>query len=151
MAAALPVALAVGGTLLKAGSTIMSSRAEAKQLKGQAKQLEAQAGTERASSQRRAIEDRRQARLATSRGLAVAAASGAGADDPTVVNMMADLEGEGEYRALASLYEGEEQARSLQAEAVARRTEAKNTKRAGLINAAGTILSSASSMAGKYG
>lgn len=136
-------AAAIGGTLLDAGGTILGSRSQAKDLKRQANQFDDMAGNTRASSQRAAREERRQARLAASRGLAVAAASGGGASDPTVVNMMADLEGEGEYRALSAMYEGETQARQYEAEAKARRKEAKNVKRAGLLKAGSTILSSA--------
>lgn len=133
----------VAGTALDAGGTILSGRAESKQLKSQARQLEAMAGNTRGTAQRSAREERRQAKLASSRALAVAAASGGGATDPTVVNIMADLEAEGEYRALAQMYEGEEMARSQQAEALARRKEAKNVKRASYMKAGSTILSSA--------
>ena len=137
-------AAAIGGSLLDAAGTILGSRAEAKDLKRQASQYNDMAGNTRGTSQREASEQRRRARLAASRGLAVAAASGGGASDPTVVNMMADLAGEGEFRALSAMYEGETQARQYEAEANARRKEAKNVKRAGLFKAGSTILSSAS-------
>lgn len=137
-------AAAIGGSLLDATGTILGSRAEAKDLKRQASQYNDMAGNTRGTSQREASEQRRRARLAASRGLAVAAASGGGASDPTVVNMMADLAGEGEFRALSAMYEGETQARQYEAEANARRKEAKNVKRAGLFKAGSTILSSAS-------
>jgi hypothetical protein len=150
MAQAIPIALAVGATALQAGGTIIGANAEAKSLRSEAAQLDAMAGQDRASSQREAVEQRRQARLLQSRALAVGAATG-GAMDPTVVNTIADLEGEGAYRALTALYEGEESAQSKEAEAKARRKEAKNVKRAGLINAGAQVLSSASSLAGKYG
>lgn len=68
-------ALAVAGPLVSATGTILGARSEAKALKKEAQQLEIQAGTERAISQRSAMEERRQARLAASRGLAVAAAA----------------------------------------------------------------------------
>lgn len=142
--AQLALPAAVAGTLLSASGTILGSRSEAKALNSQARQYDDMAGNTRATSQRSAREERRQARLASSRGLAVAAASGGGASDPTVVNMMADLEGEGEYRALSAMYEGETQARQYEAEAQARRKEAKNVKRAGLIKGMSTILSGAS-------
>lgn len=144
-------ALAIGGKVVSGVGTILSAQSQAKALKKEARQLDAQAGTERASSQRAAMEERRQARLAQSRGLALAAASGGGADDPTVMNLLADLEGEGEYRALTSLYEGEEQGRSLEAQADARRKEAKNAKRAGWMQGIGTILGAGTSMADRYG
>jgi hypothetical protein len=151
MAQAIPLALTVAGTALSAGGSIIGANAEAKELRSEAAQLEAQAGLERASSHRQAIEERRQARLAASRGLAVAAASGASADDPTVVNALAGIEGEGEYRALTALYNGEEQARGMEAQAAANRRGAKSTKKAALFNAAGTVLSAGSTLYDRYG
>jgi len=58
-----------------------------------------------------------------------------------------------DYRALTALYNGEEQARSDEAQANARRTEAKNVKRAGRIKGISSILGAASSdsMLGRYG
>lgn len=150
MAHLIPVGLAVAGSALSAGGTILGAKSEAKQLRSEADQLEIQAGTERASSQRRAMEERRQARLVSSRALAVAAASG-GASDPTVVNMMADIEGEGEYRALSALYEGNEEAIGLENQARARRKEAKNVKKASYLKAGSTILQAGSSLASRYG
>lgn len=144
-------ALLIGGTLVEAAGTISGARSEAKQLKSQAAQLEANAGLERASSQREAIEQRRQSRLAQSRALALAAASGGGASDPTVTNIIADLEGEGEYRALSSLYEGNERAIGLENDAKARRKEAKNVKKASYFKAASSILKGGSSFAERYG
>ena len=144
-------ALAIGGSVLKAGGTIFSSQAQAKSLKNEARQLDTKAGLERASSQREAMEERRKARLLQSRGQAVAAASGGGADDPTIVNLMADIAGEGEYRSLTALYEGNERAFGLEAEAKARRKEAKNAKIAGYIDAGSTLIGAGSSMAQRYG
>ena len=139
------------GTAVSAGGTILGAKSEAKALRSEARQLDAKAGLERASSQRAAIEERRQAGLASSRTLALAAASGAGASDPTVINMMADLAGEGEYRALTALYQGEEEARGLESQAAMRRKEAKATKTAGYLKAAGTILNAGSSMYDRFG
>ena len=151
MAQAIPIGLAVAGTALSAGGTILGANAEARELRKEAAQLDIRAGLERASSHRQAIDERRQARLAASRGLAVAAASGGGADDPTVVNELAKIEGEGEFRALSALYSGEESARGTESEADAKRRAAKSTKKAGLIGAAGSVLSAGSSLYGRYG
>lgn len=144
-------ALAIGGAALKAGGTIFSSRSQAKSLKSEAAQLDVQAGQTQASSQRDAIEQRRQARLVQSRALAVAAASGGGADDPGVVNIISDIAGEGEYRAMTALYNGDTEAAGLRGQATARRKEAKNVKTAGLINAASTLVGAGSSMFDRYG
>lgn len=149
--AILPAALAVAGTALSAGGTIIGANSEAAQLRSQAAQLEAKAGLERASSQRQAIDEKRNARLASSRALAVAASSGAGADDPTVVNTIAGIEGEGEYRALTALYNGDQEALGMEAQAAANRKGAKATKTAGLLKAGGTILSAGSSLYDRFG
>ena len=151
MAQALPVILAVGGKALEAGGTLLGASGEAKQLRGEADQLDEQAGRTRASSQRQAMEERRQARLVASRALAVAAASGGGADDPTVVNLIANTEGEGEYRALTALYNGNEDALGMEAQAKAKRREAKNVKTASYLKAAGSIIGAGSTLADRYG
>jgi hypothetical protein len=143
-------ALAIAGTAVKGVGTILSSRSQAKQLKSEAAQLDAQALTEQASSQREAVEQRRNARFAQSRALALAAAGGTSASDGDIEKIISDIAGEGEYRALSALYSGDEQADSLKAQARARRKEAKNVKTAGLISAAGTLLEGGSSIAGRY-
>ena len=150
MAHALPIALAVGGAAISGAGTIIGAHDKDKALRKEALQLERQAGIERAASQRKAMEEKRQARLVASRAQAVGAATG-GALDPTVVNAMADIEGEGEFRALTALYEGEEEARGLEAQAVARRKEGKNAKKASYFQAAGSILSAGSTLADRYG
>lgn len=115
------VASSVAGTAMSAMGTIAAGNAAAAEGEAarqaaeyKAKQQEVQAGQERAAAQRDAIEERRQGRLAMSRGLALSAAGG-GAADPTVVNLMGDLEAESEYRALAAIYGGEDRARNLEA------------------------------------
>lgn len=142
--------LAIGGKLVEGVGSIVGGNSQAKQLKSEAKQLERNAGLERATSQRQSIEERRQAELASSRALALAAASGGGADDPTVVNTIADIEGEGEYRALTALYNGDQSARGMEDEAAARRKEAKNIKRASIFKAVGSVLSAGSSLMDRY-
>lgn len=142
--------LAIGGKLVEGVGSIVSGNSQAKQLKSEAKQLERNAGLERATSQRQSIEERRQAELASSRALALAAASGGSADDPTVVNTIADIEGEGEYRALTALYNGDQSARGMEDEAAARRKEARNIKRASIFKAVGSVLSAGSSLMDRY-
>ena len=79
-----------------------------------------------------ASEQRRQGRLLSSRALAVAAASGAGAGDPTVENIIGDIGAEGEFRALSEMFIGEERARGLEMEADLRIFEAGQERIAGL-------------------
>ena len=91
---------------ISAGSQLIGGAQKAGAAEEEALQLERRAGESRATSQREAIEERRQSRLAVSRTQAVAAASGGGASDPDVVERIADIEGEGEYNFLRALYEG---------------------------------------------
>ena len=150
MAHAIPLALLAAGTAISAGGSIIGANSDAKELRSQAAQLDAQAGLERASSQRAAIDEKRQARLVTSRGLAIAAASGGGADDPSVVNALAGISGEGEYRAMTALYNGDQTAAGMEADAAAKRRGAKSVKTAGWLKAGGSILSGSSSMYDRY-
>ena len=79
-----------------------------------ADELRERAGQEKAVGQRAAAEDRRQAEFVASRAKALAAASGAGAHDPTMVDIYGDIEHEGEVRALSSLFDSYERARGLE-------------------------------------
>lgn len=124
----------------------------------EAAQMDQAAGQQIASAQRAALEQRRRAALIVSRGLAVAAASGAGASDPTVANLLADVEGEGAYRAGVALYEGEERARQLSLGADAKRYEGEIMKQGGkdrqtayTIAGIGRGLAGGGSMFAKYG
>jgi hypothetical protein len=103
----------------------------------EAEQLEQNAGQAIAASQREAIEQRRQADLAASRALALAAASGGGASDTSVVNIIANLKGEGSYRSAVALYRGEDQARLMRMGASAKRYEGAVAEEGAAFEAAG--------------
>lgn len=127
----------------------------------QAKSMEVKAGQERAVSQRQAINERRKLELAQSRAQAVAAASGAGAADPTVVSLSGQLEREGELNALTALYHGEQAASGLEEGAGLKRYEgnataigAEASADAARVSSYGSLfkgLSDAGSMYMKYG
>lgn len=87
----------------------------------QASQLDVNAGQAQAEGQVAAINQDRNTSLTLSRARAVAAASGGGASDPTVINLMAQIAGEGEYRANVARYQGDTQARSMREQASALR------------------------------
>lgn len=141
---------AIGG-LMSAEGTLAAGEGEKEAAYAEANQMETQAGQVRAQSQRAAVEDRRQGRLAQSRAQALAAASGAGATDPTVLNIIGDLEKEGEYRALSDLYAGDSQAQSLEYGAKVRRKTGKQIQGAYQMQAAGTLAQTGSSLFAKYG
>lgn len=172
MAVAIPFII-LGISVLGAAQAKKSSDKQAKSAKEagkaeqayaswQASQLRERANNVRASSQRQAIDQRKQAGLAISRAQALAAGSGGGASDPTVTNILGNLAGEGEYNALSSLYEGETEARGLEdqadftessgiASASAGADTASALRQSGTLTAIGTIGQAAGSFYGKYG
>jgi hypothetical protein len=114
----LPLSLQLSSTLLSASSQF--SRGESYRSSGaarqaasefEAKQLDIEAEQAVGIGMRGAADETRKARLVESAALARAAASGAGASDPTVMNIIARTAGEGAYRASVAMYEGEAQAR----------------------------------------
>lgn len=109
-----------------------------------AEQLETNAGQERAVAQRGAIEERRRARLAQSRAVALGAAGGGTTAD--ITDVLSGLDDYGEYNALSRIYEGEDAARQLEGGAqlalyegrtnlAASNYEARNVKRKGYTSA----------------
>lgn len=116
------------------------------------------AGEAIAISQRQSLEEQRQATLVASRALAVAAASGAGVSDPTMVRVIANARGEGAVRAATALYEGQARARQLRTEAVLGRVSAseadltgRETEAAYSIRSAGAVARESLSLYSKYG
>lgn len=150
MAQAIPAVLSVVGAGVGAAGSIIGARDKARELRSEADQLETQAGLTRATSQRQSIEERRQAKLVESRAQALAAANGGGSD-VSVVKAISEIQGEGEYRALTALYEGNERAAGMEGEAAAKRRGAKSVKTAAAFEAAGSIIKAGSSLAQRYG
>lgn len=114
----LPLALQASSTILSAGSqlvrgeayrTIAARRKAA--LDFEAKQLDVEAEQASGIGMRGAADEVRKAKLVQSATLARAAASGAGASDPTVMGIIARTGGEGAYRSALAMFEGESQAR----------------------------------------
>ena len=124
----------------------------------EAEQMEQVAGQSIAASQRDAAEEKRRADLVASRALALAAASGGGASDPTIVRIIANLKGEGSYRSAVALYRGEEQARRYRMGAKAKRFEGAMAEDSGLkeqyaheIAGTAALMGTSSSLFGRYG
>lgn len=163
--AQLAMVLTVASTLVQAASTLAAGRAEQQAgrdrqaaLEHQAAQARQNAGQERAAAQRGAFEQRRQGRLLSSKALALAAASGAGAGDPGVEKLLGDIGAEGEFRALSDLYEAEERARGLETQADLKVFEGDQERRAGEIarrtsrfGAFTTVLSGGAKGLSRYG
>ncbi len=136
--------LSAAAPYLQAAGTVMSVASNEQAAGSDARQLSYMAGQERASGQRAAEEERRRAAFVDSRVRAVAASSGAGANDPTVQNIRADIGAEGAYRALTQEYDANTQAQSLEYQGQARKVAARG-------RSISTILDSGNSFATKYG
>lgn len=104
-----------------------------------AAQLDAAAVQDVASAMRGAAEERRRAGLVISRAQAQA---GGAAGDESVMRNLADIYGEGEYRALTALFEGEERARGRRTQAEGLRYEGRMAKKAGNFSAFMTLAGS---------
>jgi len=163
--------LAIAATAVSTVGTLVGGEAQAAQARYegkaqqtvanfQAAQLRQQAGQNRATSQLQAIEEQRKARLAMSRAKAIAAASGGGTGG-SVQNILSRLRAEGDWNAAAAIYEGEEAARGMEAQAAASQAEgqyanaagryaAKNIRRASYLSAVGNALQGSASFYEKY-
>lgn len=163
--AAAAVPLMIGGTLLQYSGYRQAGRAariagqrQRQAAEFEAEQLEIQSGQSIAAAQRRMLEERRQARLAQSRAQAVAAASGGGASDITVVNLISRIAAEGAYKEEIALYEGMDRSRQLRMAAKSKRFEGASAEQAGAFRqsaydtmALGSLVGGAGSLFGKYG
>lgn len=109
------------------------------------------AGDALAVSHRQAAEARRQARVTASRALAVAAAGGGGVSDPTMVNILARVQGEGAYEAAVALYEGDARGRQMRMQAAMGAPIDQGQESAYKIGAAGTLAQGGMSLYSKYG
>lgn len=136
------------------------ARAAAASKEFEALQHEQNATTDIGAGQLRAADEQRKSRIVQSRALALAAASGGGASDPTVVNLISNLEAQGAYNAAVEMYQGEDRARHERMSANAARFEAASLRTAGSAyesaantQAIGTIFEGAyrGSLYGKYG
>jgi hypothetical protein len=136
-------ALAVIGTVASTVGTVIGGISSYNASKAQAKAMEIEAQQRRASSQRQAEQKSKEANLIMSRQLAVAAASGSGASDPTVVDLMSRTAGEGAFQASTIRYGGEEEARGLQNQASFTRAEGRNRLFASFIDSGSTMLGGA--------
>ena len=157
--------LGVAGTFLSAMGQMQSGASQvelgqhAQQLaQFQAAQLRQNAGTDVAAAQRSAVDIQRQSDYVASHALAVAASSGGGASDPTVINLIARTAGETAYRKSVALYQGDQAARgaNMQADATIYGGEMARAKGAQVgaasdIGAATTLVKGGASLFSKYG
>lgn len=146
MAVILPIVaggMGAAGTLLEGGSAAANAKFEEQQLKIKADQEVGLAGAE-------AARVGRETKLANSRNLALAAASGGGAADPTVLQIMGDVEAEGVRNSLTEMYKGFSRKADLLTQANATRVSGKRARTGSYIGAAGTLLGGLAGGADNY-
>ena len=117
--------LSVGTKLIEAGAEKQSAKNARALAEYESAQLRYNGIQTQAGAQRDAIAVDRETQLNASRALAVAAASGGGASDPTVVRFIASNAADGAYRKALALYEGDDAARSMNMQADGVETGAK--------------------------
>jgi len=132
--------LSILGSILQFTGTIQQGNAIQRASQYQADQLRQNGGQAQAAAQRTAADVDRQTQMVVSRALAVAAASGGGASDPTVVNLIAQNTAEGAYRKAVALYGGDETNRVNQMQADAREYEGKSARVAGYVSGASNLM-----------
>ena len=150
LAAALPY-IAGAATVVSTVGVVQQGVEQRHQADVAAMNLRNQANADAAAGERQSIQDRRQASYLVSRGQALAAASGAGATDPTVLSVLGQISGEGEYHALTSLYEGGTRSQNLSSQATATSSEGRAAEQAGRLKGISTLLTGGTTLATKYG
>lgn len=137
----------IGGTALGALGQMQQADYAANVAKVEAQALRQKANDEAAAGQRAAITNLRQAELVSSRARALGAASGTLATDPTQVDIEEDIEKQGRYNALSSLYEGLAASRATRFQSDIDLFKARRIRSAAPMAAFGTILSGVSGLA----
>jgi len=134
------------GTVVKTAGTLIGGAMAKQAAEYEAEQYRRNALQARAAAQRQAFEQRRKKELALSALQARAAASGAGADDPTIITLAERIAGRGEYLALTEMFAGEEEARGMAGKAQAAEFRGEMRQLGSFFDAAGTILGGGASM-----
>lgn len=139
--------LALIGSLVQGIGAIAGGISANNAAQEEARQLEARGKEEFAASQREALDRRKEGRVLNSRTQALAAASGAGADAPTIVRLMSDTAGQAEYGAQTDLYGGKQRRAGMRDSARASRATGEASLMGSFFDAAGSVLSGGSNFA----
>lgn len=149
---AIAAAMQVGGSMFSALSSFEYGDAAEKAGAINAAELRKRGGLAMASATREAYDVDLQAKYTASRAIALAAASGGGASDPSVVNLIAENAGQAAYKKAVALWEGGEQQRQMQYAADVSEYEGKMKKSQAYQRGISSIMQGgAAAMYGKYG
>lgn len=98
---------------------------------------ERQAAEERAGASKAAQDERRRTQLALSKQRAIAAGSGAGTINPTILDIMSETEAEGDYNARSEVWAGQSRADGQMDQAAAARARGKAARTSSWMEAFG--------------
>lgn len=140
-----PLALSVASTVTSMAAEDEAAQADKRQNYRNAQILEKKADNVIGSGQRQMLLERRNTDLVASRAIALSAASGSDLSSPDIVNILADIEGEGAYRESVALYEAEQQAADMREEARNLREGIKSIESASKTRQTATALKGAAS------
>lgn len=141
---------ALAGTAIGTVGKVAGGYSQRNALNASAGQLSQEAGQSVASGIQGAIQDRRRATYVASNARAATAAGGLTTTGTSAVANLGQIRGEGEYRALTSMYQGYDRANELNFRADQMRTEGSNAVKSGWISGASTVLSGGTSFYDKY-
>lgn len=130
-----------GATVYSAYQQVQQGEAIQKEAVRQAQVDEASGKQEYAASQREAELRRLEGRLIMSRQQAFAAASGGGADDPTILKIMSDTGANAELGAQSVMYQGAARQQDYLNAAQARRISGRNNYMGAVLSSVGTLAS----------
>lgn len=137
--------------LVAGGAKVAGGYAQKSALDSTASELHQEAGQSVAAGIQASIQDRRRAAYVASGARARTAASGMATTGTSAIANVGQIRGEGEYRALTALYQGEDRASELDFRAGQMRTQGSNAVTAGWISGASSVISGGSSFYDKYG
>ena len=141
-------AVSLAGTAIGTVGAIRQGQQQKLNADYEALQLEKNAKQTEAAGQQAALEKRRQFSIMQSRALAIAGASGAGALDPDVLNIIGGLNMEGERAYGTELYNARSNAGMMTSQAAAARYQGQQAQTAGYVRGAATALSGIADAAG---
>jgi hypothetical protein len=132
------------GTILGAGATIYGGFKAKEQADAVAAQMKAKGDSEFAVAQRKSLESQERTRMVLGQQKAVAAASGGGATDPSVMAIMGKTQQKGDYNSMIDMYNGAVSRNDMYTAADNTESEGKSKLFSSFLNAGSTIYGDAS-------
>jgi hypothetical protein len=140
----------IGSAVVGAGGSLIAGQNAKQAGDWEAAQLKRKAAEETAAGQRGALEKRADADKVMSRQVALAAASGAGTATPTVLDLVEEAAGRGEFFAQGEMYGAKSRAAGMKDQAKAAKMKGQMAESASYLSAFGDLLGGVGSAVGKY-